>query len=221
MQRDNILEELQFSGSGCTDESCQLEIGKMLQANKMIVGSMGAVGNLQILNVKLVDVETGETLKSASKEYANMDEMLLGSTQLVNELLGLQPEDATPIEVAVPKDKSETQTDPGAVSDTKAGYSGSLPFLDLAIPGFSHFQAGNTLMGIVYLTSAVGGGALLGFSEYKYNSDVKKYQTTRKPELKKDAALWRTMSIVGGGVLGVSIITSVVHGFIAKANEED
>ena len=31
-QRDTILAELSFSASGCSDESCQLEIGKLLSA---------------------------------------------------------------------------------------------------------------------------------------------------------------------------------------------
>lgn len=55
MQRENILDELEFSNSGCTDENCQFEIGKLLQARQMIVGSMGTFGNMHLLNIKLVE----------------------------------------------------------------------------------------------------------------------------------------------------------------------
>lgn len=87
MQRQNILNELEFSNSGCTDESCQLEIGKLLQAKNMIVGSMGAVGDSQILNIKLVDVETGETLNTASKLYNDMNAMIADTSGMIDELL--------------------------------------------------------------------------------------------------------------------------------------
>ncbi len=87
MQRENILSELHFSNSGCTDESCQLEIGRLLSARKVIVGSIGSIGDLQILNVKLIDIETGETINSASRKYADMNEMLAGSDDLISVLL--------------------------------------------------------------------------------------------------------------------------------------
>ena len=34
-QRDNILKEMEFSLSGCSDESCMLEVGKMLSAESI------------------------------------------------------------------------------------------------------------------------------------------------------------------------------------------
>ena len=79
MQRDAILKEIEFSYSGCTDESCQLEVGKLLQAEQIIVGSLGKVGSLFILNMKLIEVETGETVHTGSKEYDSMDELIKDS----------------------------------------------------------------------------------------------------------------------------------------------
>ena len=42
-QREIILSEAQFSNSGCADESCAIEIGQLLSASEMIVGSLGSV----------------------------------------------------------------------------------------------------------------------------------------------------------------------------------
>ena len=46
MQRNAILEEIEFSRADCADETCQLEIGRLLSASHIIVGSIGKVGNL-------------------------------------------------------------------------------------------------------------------------------------------------------------------------------
>ena len=44
MQRQALLKEMEFSYEDCTDESCQLEIGRLLAANQIVVGSVGRVG---------------------------------------------------------------------------------------------------------------------------------------------------------------------------------
>ena len=40
-QRQTLLTELEFSQSDCTDEACQIEIGRMLAANQIVVGTLG------------------------------------------------------------------------------------------------------------------------------------------------------------------------------------
>ncbi|MBI9105201.1 MAG: hypothetical protein JEZ04_00560 [Spirochaetales bacterium] len=86
-QRVKILEELSFSNSGCTDEECQLEIGKLLSANNIIVGSIGSIGSTYILNMQLVDIETGETTETISNKYKNLDELVNDSKSLMTILL--------------------------------------------------------------------------------------------------------------------------------------
>jgi hypothetical protein len=44
-QRENILNEIRFSASGCTDESCMLEIGRLLAAEMIVVGSLSKIGS--------------------------------------------------------------------------------------------------------------------------------------------------------------------------------
>ncbi len=220
MQRENILSELHFSNSGCTDESCQLEIGRLLSARKVIVGSIGVIGNLKILNVKLIDVETGATINSASRNYADMNEMIIKSDELVSVLLDVEYENKTPIDVTQIK---------GAWAETgeerKADYSETVPWIDLGIPGFSHFQAGNPLMGVIYLAAAAGGAGLLGFSEYKYSVERGKYgeaqNSVTTSELYKSSELWRNLSIAGAGVWGAAAIASTIHAMIAKGGEGD
>lgn len=54
-----ILQEQQFQLTGCVDRSCAVKIGKLLSAQKVIVGTLSKLGDLYIIHVRLVDVEKG------------------------------------------------------------------------------------------------------------------------------------------------------------------
>ena len=54
-----ILEAQSFILSGCTDESCAIEIGKLLAAEQIILGSFSKVGSSYIINTKIIDVTLG------------------------------------------------------------------------------------------------------------------------------------------------------------------
>ncbi len=85
-QREIILSEAQFSNSGCADESCAIEIGQLLSASEMIVGSLGSVGSRYLMNIKLIDVETGKTIKDVSEKYGSIDELVDGSEFIISTL---------------------------------------------------------------------------------------------------------------------------------------
>ena len=87
-QREVMLEEAKFATSGMGDEREQLEIGKLLSAEYIIVGSLGKLGSSIILNLKLIQVETGSTNATASETYRNMDAVIKDSNNLVLSLLG-------------------------------------------------------------------------------------------------------------------------------------
>ncbi len=75
-QRDTLLKELEFSMSGCTDESCQLTIGKMLSAERIVVGDIAKVGTRYMLSSKMLQTETAGTLASADGIYPTMDALV-------------------------------------------------------------------------------------------------------------------------------------------------
>lgn len=77
-RRETILEEIEFSNTGCTDENCQIEIGKLLAADKIIVGSLGKIGNKFIMNTKLIEVSTGETISTGHDIFDSMDTLVEG-----------------------------------------------------------------------------------------------------------------------------------------------
>lgn len=91
-QRDTILEEIKFSLSGCSDESCQIEIGKLLSAEFIIVGSIGKLGNRYALSMRLLDVSTSKTMNTADGVFADIDLLVEGLEPLVFSLAGLEGE---------------------------------------------------------------------------------------------------------------------------------
>jgi TolB-like protein len=92
-QRENLLNEQKFSLSAEADDTnkeYQLEIGRLLSAKFIIVGSVGDVSDVFLLNTKLIDVETGETLRTVSEKYDSMKKLIDNSETILNQLLGTE-----------------------------------------------------------------------------------------------------------------------------------
>ena len=89
-QRQQILKEMEFSLSGCSDESCMLEVGKMLSAESIVVGSLGRIGDRIAVSVKMLETETGKTLSTADETYNDINELVDGVPLLAAKLAGLK-----------------------------------------------------------------------------------------------------------------------------------
>lgn len=90
-QMDQILREQAFQQSGvCDNNGCSVEMGKVLSVDRVLVGSVGRIGDSWALNLRLVRVETGEVLRSASGKrkggIAEAQQALV--EQVVGELTG-------------------------------------------------------------------------------------------------------------------------------------
>jgi len=63
----DILKEQGFQQSGaCSATGCDVKVGQLLGVDKLVVGSLGKVGSVYSLNVKLLDVGTGKILRTQS-----------------------------------------------------------------------------------------------------------------------------------------------------------
>ena len=61
-----LLDEQKFQYSGCVDVSCAVEIGKLLGAKSMVVGTISKLGNSYSVDSRLIDVKTAENYVSAN-----------------------------------------------------------------------------------------------------------------------------------------------------------
>lgn len=65
-QMEKILKEQGFQQSGmCEVSECAVQIGRLLAIDKMVVGSVGKLGDSYILTARMVDVGSGELLGSS------------------------------------------------------------------------------------------------------------------------------------------------------------
>jgi hypothetical protein len=109
-ERERLLRELEFSMSDCTDESCLLEVGRMLSAEGIVVGNLGRVGNRYILSAKLLETETAKTLNTADGFYDDLDTLVDDIYILADKLAGIEGEGASVAGKGRPRPK------PGAAS---------------------------------------------------------------------------------------------------------
>lgn len=85
-----ILEAQSFTLSGCTDESCAVEIGKLLAAEQIILGSFSKVGSGYIINAKIIDVTLGRNIQAEKVEFSSMDDLSKSMDLLAYKLAGLE-----------------------------------------------------------------------------------------------------------------------------------
>ena len=74
-QITDILEAQAFSLSGCTDDACAVEVGKLLAAELIVLGELSKVGGRYIANAKIVDVGLGRNVNADSVSAADIAEM--------------------------------------------------------------------------------------------------------------------------------------------------
>lgn len=78
MQMNAILQEQGFQSSGaCDNEECAVEIGKLLGVSRIVIGSVSKLGRVYSMSVRMVDVQTGEILKSSMRNSSGRIEELL------------------------------------------------------------------------------------------------------------------------------------------------
>jgi TolB-like protein len=67
-QLQKILKELELTQSGIIDTSNAKQIGKMVGANAIVIGSVTKIGNDMRLDARIIDVETGIILTAEKTE---------------------------------------------------------------------------------------------------------------------------------------------------------
>ena len=67
-QMDKIFEQFEVQNFGCTDISCAVEYGKMLNVERIVIGSVSLVGSTYLVIARIVDVESSTTLMSVDRK---------------------------------------------------------------------------------------------------------------------------------------------------------
>ncbi len=86
----DILKEQQFSMSGVTDTEKATKIGKLLNCKLIVVGTLSKLGAKYFLNVRAVDVETGETKLGKRESTSTLEELSEVSRVIAQQLAGMK-----------------------------------------------------------------------------------------------------------------------------------
>ena len=86
---NEILAEQGLSQSGCVSSECAVEVGKLLGVQQMVSGSLSALGSLFLLDINIIDVSTGEIIKTESVEHiGKIEELISPLRTTVKSMLG-------------------------------------------------------------------------------------------------------------------------------------
>ena len=115
LDRDNmaaILKEQAFQGSGCTDAACAVEMGQMLNCQKMFVGALSKIGDRFFLSIQRVDVETAKVDFAEQVEARGENRLPEAAAELVDNMIsaeGKAPKKRKKRKKAEPREEREAK----------------------------------------------------------------------------------------------------------------
>jgi TolB-like protein len=81
---EDVLSEQAFQQSGCVSDQCAMEAGQLLGVSHIAAGTIGRVGTLYYISLRLIDVGTGEIVKNAEQEVeGSMEDLLRFGMKLI------------------------------------------------------------------------------------------------------------------------------------------
>lgn len=193
-QLAGILKEQGLQQTGCTDQSCAVEIGKLLSARKMLTGSVSKIGDTIVINIRMVDVQKG-IVELAAMEQASTDSDLPSAVKKIVKKIAKQ----AGIQIS-------DQTESGADDFTGSGY-----YMRGILPGWGQIYSGNNTKGYIFMAGFVlaGAGAIYGVIDFNkkdsaymdlpYGTSQSEYD--KKNDEKKSAGLFALSMISVTGLI--------------------
>ncbi len=90
LERSNmstILAEQHFQQTGCTTNECAVQMGKILNIEKILIGSFSKLLNLYSINVRLVDIETGVAVMAETVNFSAAEELSVKIKELTGKIV--------------------------------------------------------------------------------------------------------------------------------------
>ncbi len=153
-QMNTILEEQGFQMTGCTDSACAVKVGKLMSANKILVGEVNSVAGTLHTTVRIVDVEKSVTDYAARESFTEAT-LEQGTTSLSRKLLARIG--GSPI-------------DDGPGVTTQTGY-----YLRGIVPGWGQLYSGHDTKGYAIGGTFVAAAAFFGWSFMNFNAKKADY----------------------------------------------
>lgn len=93
-QMTEILKEQGFQQSGaCTDNECIVQMGQLLGVEMMVYGSVGQMGSMYLVNLRSIDIATGQMKNVVSEDIpGTIEDVVDNLRNIVRQLVGLEKE---------------------------------------------------------------------------------------------------------------------------------
>lgn len=89
--KDMLDAEQQKMMLGCDKESCMAELAGAMGAERLIAGSVGMLGTMHVVTLKLVDTKSAQVTSRASRRFQKIEEVPEAVGPLVDDLLQSAP----------------------------------------------------------------------------------------------------------------------------------
>jgi len=106
---EEVLKEQGFQQSGCASDECVVEVGQLIGVQQMVGGSIGKVGNVFTLSIRIIEVESGEIIQATNYDHIGdigqllmegmekaAQQLLVGSIVKKSEVIDIKADKVTP-----------------------------------------------------------------------------------------------------------------------------
>ncbi len=218
MQVKKILNEQGLQKTGITESETAVEIGKMLNIKRVVIGNVGKLGQSLVVTMKLVSVEKANILIAEKEVAKNEDDLVRVCEVLVTKLVkalgaaapapaAVSTAPAAPAAPSAQPVREPVKAQPTAPSapakaaerrDTGMRTAApSKPMSPLAIGGWASLGAGAVLV------------VLGGVGHWQMVEAKDDYEKTGSAAAKDDYTLWKGVAIAGYAVGGAGIAVGV------------
>ena len=170
-QRETILKEMEFSMQGCSDDSCALEIGKLLSAEMIVTGNLSKVGSRYLMSVKMLETETSKTMGTANGKFTDLDELIDGLETISYSLAGM--EEQVKIAETEPEKVPAVQPEPAVAEETVEPSAGPEETVtENVVPEAGEAKTRSSVPAIICTATGVAGIGVGGYFLYHLFSDT-------------------------------------------------
>lgn len=159
-QMDSILREQGFQQTGCTDNACAVQMGRLLSAKKILVGEINKIGRTFILTVRIVDVEKGSSDFSQNEKARDQEDIDKACKRLTDKLV---------------KNIVEGNKEYFVARRVPAGY-----YLRGIVPGWAQIYGGSPKKGYTIMGAFAAAAGYLAYSVIDMNKKKSEYEDLGK-----------------------------------------
>ena len=205
-----------------TSTECAIEIGKLLNARKIIIGTVSKLGTNYFITGRIVDIETGKVEVSERAKCAGLEELEIGSKLIAYKFAGIQPDEKVLKGDAKLVMQQEEQPKVAPVTPTYQPYvespSTPQPYMESSSGSMSWLNwtgiiAGSTLGILGLVTASTADEKASGYyTDYLAATSVSdaEYYHGRVEYYDKQVATDKTIAAVGFATAGLFIIIEIL-----------